>query len=193
MRGKGAVTRQRQWLLLLTFLLVWLLWPSRALAHVGAPYPVLLEQSVGPYVVSALADPDVGVGTFIIQTTLAEEKPVPTDTVVRLWVKPQDGHAPETHHQAQRQATRQGERFIAKIPFDARGIWDVRLELEGTAGRGEVTFSVEVTPPYPGVLTTLACLLPFVVLGALWVAGALRSRRPSGSMAEAKNRDWKVG
>ena len=38
-----------------------------------------------------------------------------------------------------------------------------------------------MTPPHPGAVTTLACLLPFVALGALWVVGALRSRRYTGS------------
>ena len=41
------------------------------MAHVGAPYPVLLEEPVGPYIVSALADPDVGTGTFYILVTMA--------------------------------------------------------------------------------------------------------------------------
>jgi hypothetical protein len=72
--------------------------------------------------------------------------------------------------------TKDGERFIAKVPFDARGMWDVRLVVEGAAGRGEITFPVEVTPPYPGAVTTIVCLIPFIILGGLWAAGALRSR-----------------
>jgi hypothetical protein len=164
----------------LLLLLVWLLWPRVvARAHVGAPYPVLLEQPLGPYVVSALADPDVGVGTFIMQVALADGAPAPADTAVKLSVRPEDGHAPESAHQAQRQVTRDGERFIVKVPFDARGMWEIGLAVAGTAGQGEVAFSVEVTPPYPGVVTTLVCLLPFVALGGLWAAGALRSRRSS--------------
>jgi cytochrome c oxidase subunit 2 len=147
---------------------------TAARAHVGAPYPVLLEQAVGPYIVSALADPDVGVGTFIVQATLAGGESVPADTVVTLWVWPEDGHADETDHQAQRQETRKGERFVVKVPFDAEGMWQVRLVLEGAVGRGETTFRVRVTPPGPGWVTTLVCLLPFIALGGLWLIGALR-------------------
>jgi hypothetical protein len=40
-----------------------------------------------------------------------------------------------------------------------------------------------VTPPYHGAVTMLAYLLPFVALGALWVVGALRSRRSTGSIS----------
>ena len=153
-----------------------LLLPVVAHGHVGAPYPVLIEQTVGAYTISALADPDVGVGTFLIEATLSDAGPVPVDTVMSVAVRPQDDHTAGSSHQAVRQVTRQGERFIGKVPFDARGTWVVVLEIAGSAGRGEISFDVEVTPPYPGVLTTLACLLPFAALGGLWVAGALRSR-----------------
>ena len=45
-----------QWRWILVWIgLAWLTYPSAAEAHVGAPYPVLLEELVGPYVVSALA------------------------------------------------------------------------------------------------------------------------------------------
>ena len=153
-----------------------LAWPLQAMAHVGAPYPVLLEAPVGPYTASALADPDVGTGTFYIMVTLATGQPVPTDTVVTVWVEPEDGHLAEAGHGAERQQTRYGERFVAKVPFDARGPWQVRLVVEGPAGRGEAGFPVQVTPSGTGWLATLACLVPFVILGGLWLRGALRQR-----------------
>ena len=96
-------------------LLSWLLWPQVvARAHVGSPYPVLLEQPVGPYVVSALADPDVGVGTFLVQVALPGGSTVPADTAVTIWVRPQDGHAAVAGHQAVRQPTQEG-------PVEVRG------------------------------------------------------------------------
>ncbi len=175
-----VMSRRRQLLFLFRVFCAWLLWPrGAAQAHVGAPYPVLLEQPVGSYIVSALADPDVGVGTFIVQVTLGEGAPASPETVVTLRVRPQDGHAAESgEHHALWQMTRDGERFIAKVPFDARGTWQVRLAVEGDDGGGEVSFPVEVTPPYPGAITTIACLLPFIALGGLWARGALRSQKP---------------
>lgn len=156
--------------------LILLTLPQTALAHVGAPYPVLLEEPVGPYVASALADPDVGAGTFYVLVTLADGKPVPPGTTVTLWVKPEDGHQAETAHAAEREETRYGERFVAKVPFDAEGQWQVRLVIEGSAGVGETAFPVRVTPSGVGWLATMACLLPFVVLGLLWLRGIRRSR-----------------
>ncbi|MFQ5593839.1 MAG: hypothetical protein ACE5HA_06790 [Anaerolineae bacterium] len=171
--------RNRPWRSLLWFgiLLASLTWPSRALAHSGGPYPVLLEQIAGPYTISALADPDVGVGTFIVQATLSAGDPIPTDTEVTLWIQPEDGHATAAGYRAERQTTRDRERFVAKIPFDAEGMWQVRLVLDGSAGHGETAFQVRATPPGPRWVGTLLCLLPFIALGALWLMGALRQRR----------------
>lgn len=162
----------------LGFLVAWLAlaWPSPAMAHVGAPYPVLLEEPVGPYLVSALADPDVGKGTFYILVTTSGGDAPPADTVVMVWVEPEDGHLAEAGHRAERQETRYGERFVAEVPFDAEGPWQVRLVLEGSPGHGETSFPVRVTPSGIGWLATLACLLPFVILGGLWLRGTLRQR-----------------
>ena len=73
---------------------------------------------------------------------------------------------------------------MAKIPFDARGMWSVHLLVDGTEGVGSAGFYVEVTPPYPGLITTLACLVPFAILGGLWAAGALRSRQRENSASK---------
>ena len=166
----------RRWLLICSSVLLWLAWPSTALAHVGAPYPVLLEEPVGPYLASALADPDVGTGTFYILVTLTGGEPPGADTAVTVWVEPEDGHLAEAGYLAERQQTRYGERFVAEVPFDAEGAWQVRLAIEGPAGPGETSFPVRVTPSGVGWLATLACLVPFVILGGLWLRGTLRQR-----------------
>jgi hypothetical protein len=169
--------KQQGWqVLVLGFLLAWLASPAPTLAHVGAPYPVLLEEPVGPYVASALADPDVGQGTFYVLVARPGGESPPPDTIVSLWVKPEDGHLPEASHQAERQQTRYGERFVAKVPFDAEGPWQVRLVIAGSGGAGETSFPVKVTPSGIGWLATLTCLLPFIVLGALWLRGSRRQR-----------------
>jgi len=157
-------------------LLAGLLTPPAARAHVGAPYPVLLEEPAGPYLVSALADPDVGQGTFYILVALEQGQTAPSYTAVTVWVEPEDGHLSATLHQAEREQTRYGERFVAKVPFDAEGRWGVQLEIEGSAGDGSLSFPVQVTPSGTGWLATLACLVPFVILGWLWLRGTLRQR-----------------
>jgi hypothetical protein len=161
--------------ILLSVVSAWLAWPALAMAHVGAPYPVLLEEQVGAYTVSALADPDVGTGTFYILLTV-DGAPPPQGTAVTVWVEPEDGHQTGSAHIATREDTRYGERFVAKVPFDAKGTWQVSLVIEGSSGRGETSFPVRVTPSGVGWLATLACLVPFVLLGALWLRGTRRQR-----------------
>lgn len=170
----------RPWLVF-AWLLASLLRPAAAEAHVGAPYPVLLEESVGPYSVSALADPDVGTGTFYVLVTQAGDALAPEGTTVTLWVWPEDGHLPQAAHQAERQDTRYGERFLVKVPFDAKGPWQIRLAIEGPAGQGETAFPVEVTPAGLGWIATLACLLPFFIAGGLWLRGARRRPEPTNT------------
>ncbi|MFN2292112.1 MAG: hypothetical protein ACK2UC_13050 [Anaerolineae bacterium] len=171
------LTRRRVHCFLVAGLLsVWLASPGFALAHVGAPYPVLLEQPVGPYTASALADPDVGTGTFYVLVDLADGQSIPPGTSVTVWAEPEDGHQAAAGHPAQREETRYGERFVARVPFDAEGPWQVRLVMDGPAGAGETSFTVRVTPSGIGWLASVACLIPFVVLGALWLRGALRQR-----------------
>jgi hypothetical protein len=157
-------------------LLVAAVWPSTAMAHVGAPYPVLLEEEVGPYIVSVLADPDVGTGTFHVMATTATGESTPSGTIVTVWVTPEDGHMAETGFSAERQQSRTGERFVARPRLDTKGPWQIRLTIEGPAGTAETTFPVVVTPSGTGWLTTLICLVPFAILGLLWIWGVRRQR-----------------
>jgi hypothetical protein len=163
------------WLMIVWLLLVELIWPPAALAHAGAPYPLLVDEPVGPYRVSTLADPDVGQGTFYIEAKAADGS-LPAGTTVTVAVQPADGHLAEAGVPAERRSTRYGDRYVATVPFDTEGLWQVRLLLDGPAGRAEHRFSVDVTPPGISWLGTVACLLPFLLLGGLWVRSALRKR-----------------
>jgi hypothetical protein len=168
--------RMRRWVLLCAFLPAWLASPAMVWAHAGAPYPVLLEEPAGPYLVSALADPDVGGGTFYVLVAMRGGEVLPRDTEVMVAVAPQDGHAGEMVYVAQRDQTRYGERYVAEVPFDSEGLWTTRLAVKGSAGHEELAFPVEVTPPGVGWIATVACLLPFAILGFLWWRGMRRQR-----------------
>jgi hypothetical protein len=176
-----VATKRGFWSLICASILTQLIWPIRAGAHVGAPYPVLLEEPAGSYLISALADPDVGQGTFYTLLTLADGEAAPPGTKLTIWAEPQDGHRGAVQVLAERQQTRYGERFVAEVPFDAEGPWEVQLALAGPAGQAEISFTVQVTPSGIGWLATLACLVPFVILGGLWWRGTLRQRSGSKS------------
>jgi hypothetical protein len=150
--------------------------PEVARAHAGAPYPVLLEEPVGPYLISVLADPDVGAGTFYVQVAPADGTALPAGMQVTVRTWPEDGHLPAASYEAVRQETRDGERFVAEIPFDAEGSWQVELLVTGPPGQGTAAFGVEVTPAGISWLTTVACLLPFVAAALIWLRAALRRK-----------------
>lgn len=148
------------WLLLLLLAL-----PARA--HVGAPYIVLLDEPVASQKVSLWTDPDVGRGSFYL---VADQGAPPT---ARLWVRPLDGHQPETGPfatQAQEWARKPSQ--AAFIPFDKEGEWEVRLE----TGDRVMKVTVQVTPPGPGWLAWLLGLGPCLLLAGLWWWGARRAR-----------------
>jgi len=160
-------------------LLALLAWPGAARAHSGAPYPVLLEEPAGPYLVSALADPDVGDGTFYVQVALVDGGAVPAGTQLTLRTWPDDGHLPAAAYEGVREDTRYGERFVVEVPFDATGPWQVELAVDGPAGQGQVAFGVEVTPEGINWLTTVACLVPFLLAALVWLRATLRRRPPA--------------
>jgi hypothetical protein len=123
-----------------------------------------------------MADPDVGGGTFYVLVAMRSGEVLPQDTAVAVTVAPEDGHAGEMVYVAQRDQTRYGERYVAKVPFDREGAWATRLTIEGSAGYEQVSFPVEVTPPGVGWIASVACLLPFAILGLLWWRGMRRQR-----------------
>jgi hypothetical protein len=140
-------------------------------AHQGPPFPILVDQKAGPYVASVWTDPDIGTGTFYV--LLEGESPA----AVRIAVQPVTGRLPEAAYDAEPQPTREGRRYFAEIPFDAGGLWRVRVTLKGREGSGELISQVEPTPDGTlGPLELGLYLIPFLAVGFLWFKAVLRRR-----------------
>lgn len=153
---------------------------ARAPAHEGPPYPIMVDQVLGPCLVSVWADPDVGTGTFFVIVEPAGGGELPADVAVELGVRPVTGRLPEAVHQTAREGGRPPARFRAEIPFDAEETWRVRVSLRSARGGGEATTDVEVTPPGYGRWDLLIYLLPFAAVGFLWLRAVLKRRgRPA--------------
>ena len=163
--------------LLLGIGIVRLIWPATTQAHGGGPFPVLWEEAAGPYIVSVLADPDVGNGVFIITISLSEGEMAPADTKVTVWVRPQTGNLNEVGYSAEFKQSWTGESFVVNVPFDSEGFWDVRLELDGAASRGDITFTVDVIEPSGRLLEMLAFFAPCLLLGGGWMISAIFRRK----------------
>lgn len=159
-------------------------WPVRTRAHDGPPYAILVDQRVGPGVVSVWADPDVGTGTFFIILEPPPDGAVPDDLNVTLTAQPASGRLPEARYAAAREALSGRVQYKAEVQFDAEEMWRVRVLLDSARGGGELSTEVEVTPPGLGGWDVPFYLFPFVAVGALWVRALLhrgkRRQVPAG-------------
>lgn len=163
--------------LLLTAALLLCAWPSHAHAHDGPPYAVLVDERVGPCVISLWADPDVGTGTFFIILEPPQNGLIPDDVKITVLVQPASGRLSEARYTAAREALRNQVQYRAEVQFDAPEIWVVRVMLESTRGGGEISTKVEATPQEPGRWSIFLYLFPFVAIGALWVRAILYRRK----------------
>ena len=154
--------------------------PARA--HEGPPFPILMDRPAGPYIASVWTDPDIGTGIFFVILEPKAGTSLPERTRVRIGVQPVSGRLPEVLYAAEDQSTRQGTRYFTEVGFDRREMWKVRILLDGSDGRGELTAEVEPTPD--GTIGPIALLiypLPFLAVGFLWLKAALRRRAPGSS------------
>jgi hypothetical protein len=149
---------------------------ASAAAHDGPPYPILVDEPTVAGELSVWADPDVGVGTFYLYLEAGWSERAP---LVRLSVRPVDGHRDESVHATEPALPGAPFQLLGRVPFDATGAWYLRLELEGRAGRTSVERTIEVTPPGPGAIGLVWFLVPFLALGGLW--GRLLLKRSGGA------------
>lgn len=158
-------------------LLAFLLLVPPADAHQGPPFPVLVDQRVGPYVASVWTDPDIGTGTFFVILEPPPGQKLPAGTRVRIGVQPVSKRLPEAFHEAKLQSTNEGERYYAAVPFDQGGMWHARVLLAGPKGGGTLTAEIEPTPDGTlGPIASLIYLVPFLGIGFLWFKAAMRRR-----------------
>ena len=152
--------------------------PSAALAHEGPPFPILVDQRVGPYLVSVWTDPDIGTGTFyVVLETPAGVTFVPP-TAVRVAVAPMTGRLAEAIYAARSEPVRRGARFFAEVGFDRGEQWRVRVIVESSAGGGELTSQVEATPDGSiGPVGLALYSFPFVLIAVLWWRVSIERRR----------------
>jgi len=161
---------------------------ARSRAHEGPPFPLLMDQRVGPRLVSIWADPDIGTGTFFVVIEPVEGRALPEGTTVRVAVQPVSGRLEEAVYDAEPQPVRYGERHMAEVQFDRGEMWHVRVLLDGPGGTGELTADVEATPDGTiGPIGMLVYLLPFLAIGFLWLKSVLYRRQAARQAPAAQS------
>ena len=163
---------------------------TTAAAHSGPPYPIVTNETRGPYVISVWTDPDatddgVAAGQFwvIIEPAMAGQS-IPSGTQARVSVRPLTAaepagpRAPESALNANAAVVR-GDltNQFATVVFDHEGRFAVHVDIDGPLGRGAVDSHVDATydrRPAPYMLAWY--LGPFVIVGILWTRLLLRRR-----------------
>ncbi len=153
----------------LTTIGVLLLLSSRTLGHNGPPFAVVVDQKVGPCIVSIWTDPDIGQGSFFVITQPPENGSLPNDLTVQLVVQPVSGRLPEATYTAQREDLRGQVQYKTMVNFDVQEQWRVRVLLHSAAGDAETVTFVEPTPDGFGRWDLLIYLLPFLAVGFIWL------------------------
>ena len=150
--------------------------PEGAGAHNGPPFPIIVDQQVGPCVISVWADPNVGTGSFYVMVNPASGRSIPSDLTVQVGVQPVSGRLPEAVYPAERNDQGKQVQYKAVMPFDQQEFWKIRIRLESSQGSAETATSVEVTPVGLGRWDMLFYLSPFLAVGLLWLVAVVRKR-----------------
>lgn len=142
---------------------------GQTFAHDGPPFPIVVDQNIGPCVISVWTDPDIGVGSFFVMIQPPPNGAIPNDLNVQLFAQPVSGRLPEAAYRAERENLRGQVQYKALVNFDVQEKWRIRVKLDSAQGSGETTAYVEPTPPGLGRWDLLLYLLPFLAIGFLWL------------------------
>jgi len=152
-------------------------------AHSGPPFPILSDRTVGAYRISIWTDPDTtddgkAAGQFWVVIDAADGKStIPAGTHASVTIRPLDREGPTREGRAEpvnKSVTRQ---FVALL-MDHEGPFGVGVTVDGPLGRATVDTRVDATydlRPAPGLIGLY--LMPFVLVGGLWVKVLLRRRQ----------------
>jgi tetratricopeptide (TPR) repeat protein len=171
----GAL-RQQCNVALLIFAGLTALYVPAARGHNGPPFPIIVDQRVGPCIVSLWTHPDIGVGTFFVMVDAVPGIAIPRDLKIDLGVQPASGRLAEVIYPTRRENLRGQLEFKTEVNFDRREFWRARVILHSSQGDGESIASVEATPVGFGRWDLLLYLLPFAGAGFLWFK-AVRAKR----------------
>ena len=145
-------------------------------AHNGPPFPIIVDQRVGPCIVSLWTHPDVGTGTFFVVVDPAPGVSIPNDLKMELGIQPVSNRLAEVIYPMQHDNLRDQVQFKTEVEFDRQEFWRARLIVHSSQGNGEASATVEATPPGFGRWDLLLYTLPFLGVGFLWFK-ASRVRR----------------
>jgi hypothetical protein len=159
---------------------------SAAAAHSGPPYPTVTDARLDPYVVSVWTDPDTtndgtAAGRFWIVLSPNAAGVVPPITHATLTAtSPAGATAPVDITTADRD----GRTHFGALVFDHEGKYRVEVRLTGPAGTVTLDTTVDATYDLrPSPLVAALSILPFALVGILWITAMRRRARARAAAA----------
>jgi hypothetical protein len=148
---------------------------STAFAHVGSP-DVYLESQAGPYHLLVTVNPPAmipGVAQVQIRVTSGT---VDSITITPIYVNGKDQGLPPAPDSMQKSTGDSGW-FAGKVWLMESGVWDLRAQVSGPQGVGNVVVPVpayarRALPMKPGLGALLLALMLFLAVGIIFIAGA---------------------
>jgi hypothetical protein len=152
------------------------------LAHNGPPYPIVSNRIAGNYEVSLWADPDAsddgsaGGRFWATVNTARRGDPLPPDTEVNISIWPVDRPASVRTARAA-PVEHEPSRWFVALVIDHEARYGVRAAIDGPLGPAEVEAVVDAAyDQRPRPLTIVFFILPFLLIGFVWVKLILMRR-----------------
>lgn len=148
-------------------------------AHEGPPFAIIVDEEVGPYLVSVWTDPDIGIGTFyVVFEPKNDDHEIDDIESVKIGTEPVTGWFEEEIYEFEPQPARSGARYWTEVEFPKGEFYKVRFTIEGDGFEAELHEEVEATPDGSiGPIGLLIYALPFVGIGILWFRAIIVRRR----------------
>jgi hypothetical protein len=145
----------------------------------------LEDEPAGPYrlrVVTSPTPPRVGSLFLEIRVVAAETEEVLTDVEVWTAAVPTEFDGPPLESAATHDFAPNPVEYAAHLPVTSAGVWEIRVQVRGPLGEGQVSFLQRVSSQ-AALGAALSLALPAAGIGALLVVFALMQRRPTHAPA----------
>jgi hypothetical protein len=159
--------------------------PARVFAHSGPAFPIATDQRSGPYTVSIWTDPDTtddgsAAGRFWV--VVAAGPASPPAARVSIVATPRNGTGRPTAIDIASPG-RDGHTFYGAVVMDHEGPYGIDVRVTGPSGDATIHGDVDATYDLrPSPFVAALYLLPFVLVGAVWMRLLVRRSRVAKAM-----------
>ncbi|HEY1793518.1 MAG TPA: hypothetical protein VGG34_11420 [Opitutaceae bacterium] len=148
----------------------------RAWAHLGPPFPIIVDRPIPGYNVNVLSNPDVGQAVVIVVLDPKGSSPASPVNEVDVWSQAAAGRrttAVRADH-----STHDPTQYAASPFIDTVGPWTIGVDVHLADGTlRTLTAGVHATPPGVGPWGLLLFSAPIFLFGSLFVAVIVKRKR----------------